>query len=793
MSTNPRHTARRTTRSALRLAGAAAALGLVGSSCSDSAPKSSPPTTALPGRPGTDGLPDRPAVDLTKLQLVADVSTAGDCDALLAKLREVGDAHVGPYGFGYAYGGGVSSGGFRESAGAEDKSVAAPSQGTDSGAAQGVDHSGTNNQELGVDESDLVKTDGRLMVIARGDRLVVVDVSGGPDAARQVASIALPDPGSAAIEGGESQPSRTIYPSGGSAINDLFFDGTHVMAIGQRYQPWPTQPPSPLAEEKGAVPAPVTDPAAIAQSMPGPRTVVHLVDLTDPASPKVTDTAEIDGTLSAARLVEGRARLVVRSEPLALPFVQPQSLIGEQTAEEMNRRVLAEAPLEQWVPHLWRGGERRDLVQCDKVWVPATFAGLSMTSVVTVPLAAATVEPTTASLLAPGDITYTSTGNVYVTAQAWIDPQISRLGQMPEISDWKTAVHQFSIAGDTASYVASGVVPGVIRNSFSMGEVAGHLGVATTTGVPWSVNDQSSSQLVTLKADGDKLVTAGSVSGMGAGESIYSVRYVGTRAYVVTFRQTDPFYVVDLSDPASPKLTGELKITGYSGYLHPVSDTRILGIGRAADAQGRDEGMKATLFDTSDPASPKELGTWTDRNGWSDVEWDHHAFLYWDPTKLAVFPQSNGADNRGPEMVGLRVGDGLSEVGRVRITPPADKGATQCRKLTPAEIEGLTGKDASYSVPGDGFIQVCDPGQAPGASGYQCYDVSAEQIGAATGQPSPPTGAAPGQIVQMCNETFQQPIQRSIVVGSTLWVLAGDVLQANDLDTLASGRQIRVS
>ncbi len=117
------------------------------------------------------------------------------------------------------------------------------------------------------------------------------------------------------------------------------------------------------------------------------------------------------------------------------------------------------------------------------------------------------------------------------------------------------------------------------------------------------------------------LSTVGAVQDLGLTEQIYAVRFIGDKGYVVTFRQTDPFYVLDLSDPLNPQLKGELKIPGYSSYLHPISDNIILGIGQ------EDWQVKLSLFDVTDPANPVEVDNYTLAEYWTDVSSTHHAFL----------------------------------------------------------------------------------------------------------------------------------------------------------------------
>ena len=154
--------------------------------------------------------------------------------------------------------------------------------------------------------------------------------------------------------------------------------------------------------------------------------------------------------------------------------------------------------------------------------------------------------------------------------------------------------------------------------------------------------------MTTLAQQGGYLVARGKVDGLGKGERIFAVRFMGDVGYVVTFRQTDPLYTLDLSDPDAPRVRGELKIPGYSAYLHPVGDGLLLGIGQDADEDtGRVRGLQISLFDVSDLAQParlqqRRLG---ERFSSSAVEWNHHAFLWWPATKLAMLPvDSEGFD-----------------------------------------------------------------------------------------------------------------------------------------------------
>jgi uncharacterized secreted protein with C-terminal beta-propeller domain len=195
-------------------------------------------------------------------------------------------------------------------------------------------------------------------------------------------------------------------------------------------------------------------------------------------------------------------------------------------------------------------------------------------------------------------------------------------------------------------------VPGRPLNQYSLSESGEQLRIVTTTEDPSAPDDDepiaveprqwlppTEGRLTVLEpaADG-KLTEIGSIEDLGVGEEVQSVRFLGDTAYVVTFRRTDPLYAIDLSDPANPTALGELKITGFSEYLHPVGDGLLLGIGREATEDGMDTGFKASLFDVSDPTDPTEIDKWVVPDAWSEVGNDPHAFT-WDPVAgNAVFP-----------------------------------------------------------------------------------------------------------------------------------------------------------
>ncbi len=201
----------------------------------------------------------------------------------------------------------------------------------------------------------------------------------------------------------------------------------------------------------------------------------------------------------------------------------------------------------------------------------------------------------------------------------------------------KTLVHRIDLDGLDISYSNSGEVPGYVLNQFSMDEFDGHFRIATTTGNSFGSFENSFNHLYILNED---LEIVGSVEDLAEGERIYSARFVGDKAYLVTFRQVDPLYVIDLSDARNPKVMGYLKVTGFSNYLHPIKDNLLLGIGRETTEEGRAEGLKVSLFDISDFENPKELDKYVVDSDWSysEAEYEHKAVLFDEERDLLVIP-----------------------------------------------------------------------------------------------------------------------------------------------------------
>ena len=581
------------------------------------------------------------------------------CEDALDYLRREAVERVGPYGL--DQGGTIVSSGAPEAA----DSSRAPGPPTEDGSSG---YSGTTNQEVGVDEADMVKTDGEFVYTVIDGTLRVTDVrAGAPDV---IGELAITMPSSGGVDGPATDMMIGYGPS------QLLLEGDTALVLM-------TQPGYGIPEGD-------------MRMMPAPgwggwsRSVLIAIDVSDPSNPRETARLSIDGDYLSARMIDGTARVVVRSSP-SLPFEQPYSEDPdadwtelEAAATERNRQIVAESTIEQWLPSytLESGDDETTgpLVACENLSHPVEFSGFTTVSVLTIPLddSAEFDAPLAAAVLGDGEIVYASVDRLYVVTNrwnsgAWISDDGfvpgSEAIRAPAPETTTTGIHAFDLTGDgAATHVASGEVTGRVIGQYALSEHNGVLRVATTDGSSWGGDPSagaSESTITTLGERDGELVELGSVGGLGKGEQIYAVRYLGDTAYVVTFRQTDPLYVLDLSDPANPRETGELKITGYSSYLHPLGEDRLVGVGQEATDQGATIGLQVSLFDTSDPAAPAKLDGEVLRNAWSDAEHDPHAFLSWVPTSQIMVPVS---DERRSGLLVLTVSeDGLVQDGMVTL------------------------------------------------------------------------------------------------------------------------------
>ncbi|GIN03894.1 beta-propeller domain-containing protein [Planomonospora venezuelensis] len=640
------------------------------------------------------------------------------CDDMLAGLRAATAKQVGPWGLG------------RPDLMYRSAMESAPNADAASGKQAGApEHSTTNTHEAGVDEPDLVKTDGNRVITVNRGVLRVVDTA----TKKVTGTLKL-------VDAEQAWAPADLLVSGDRAL--VLFSGGGIIPFGAT--------------------------AKIAPS-PGPRYV--LVDLS--GEPKVLGSITPDGSHVDARMVGSTVRLVVRSQPrIEFPDAGPDATDNERTRR--NTEAVTRAPIEAWLPRFEvadaAGATVRNTVACERVSHPEEYTGTSMLTVHTLDLgrgAAALSQSEPISVAADGDTVYGTGSSLYVTsnprwwwprpvepfileeeaaspsdsgsggaapeaepdpAEGTVPPKVeptpaegtvtpvpnpdSQLNTgVPDPSPGQetptpaptpveppeeTEVHRFDVSAPGAPrYVASGKVPGRLLNQYSLSEHEGHLRVATTL----DTGKSSSSTVYMLKAD--TLGEVGEVGGLGEGERIYSVRFIGPVGYVVTFRQVDPLYVLDLRDPAAPRKTGELKITGYSAYLHPAGDGRLIGIGQEADEKGRTLGTQVSLFDVSDPAAPRRLSQLFQKDSGSEAEWDPHAFLYWAKTGTAVLPLSTwtGTEQTSGAALVLQIGDSaITKTGSVVHPKPKPVDDTRFAPYDPGIRRSVVIGDSLWTV-----------------------------------------------------------------------------------------------
>lgn len=636
------------------------ALALAVAACAGSEGTEEPEDT-LPS-----GTSPRPSV----VQATAPALVAFDtCDAFLDHVISHAVDLVGPYGLGdmqvfFSEG---------EARAAEDSAGSGDA---------GAEFSGTNVQVEGVDEPDLVKTDGqRIVLLSEGD-LIVVDVTGEEP-----------------VETGR----LTVAPDFG--VQSLFLAGDKALLFGSSWG----HGPMPLAERDAIAPW-------------GGTPSVQILEVDISGDPELVRTMTIDGALVSGRMVGDSVRLVLTSGPVGFEWAQPKGsgLRAERDATEANREIVRNSTEENWIPYYYvsdpdgRVVGEGTLFDCDRVSHPEEFSGVDMLSVVTIDVAGGLDVVDSTGVLARGDTVYASEDNLYVATQNWDSWRWMETGDESDRPDGPvTEIHKFDIGDPVRTeYMASGSVEGYLLNQFAMDEHDGHLRVASTT-TPnwWGSGPDSESRITVLRETGEGLAEVGVLDGLGVTEQIYSVRFMGDVAYVVTFRQTDPLYTIDLSNARNPTLLGELKIPGYSAYLHPVSEGLLLGIGQDATDEGMVQGSQVSLFDVTDLANPVRLDTYTLSEGSSSqVEYDHHAFLYWEGTAVIPVQQWNW-DGKTEDVwtgaVGVAVRDNdLVEV--AKLTHPGGEGKDWDWRAQ--IVRSMAIDDSIYTISSKGILKSSQDG-----------------------------------------------------------------------------------
>jgi hypothetical protein len=559
----------------------------------------------------------------------ASLRLAPDCDSLLESYVDRGLDLVTPYGWG---GGGIVMFDAQRSdaAGSAEKSTATAPVPTTVRSTN--NETGTNVQEAGVDEPDVVKVAGDKLFRIQDNVLTTYDVAG--DEPRQLSSLQLPD-----LRNGE-----------------ILVSGDRVIVLGDLGSSYETT---------------------------GARIVV--IDASRPGIPQIVEETDYAATISAARLHGDVVRVVLDNGLPKLDFRTPDGTLGEKSALDHNQQLVRDTTLADWLPTV----DGEPVVACEDVAIPTMETALGTTTVVT--FEPAVVEPSTTAVATTATTSYFSPDRFYLATSAspfgwWgeIGPMIDCIDRcapsFPSDIDGSTELFAFALDGTDTTYVASGTVEGQIKDRWSMDYADGALRVALG-----ATNETGNfNSVVTMRETDATLSEIGRVDKLGINEEIKSVRWFDTLAIVVTFRQTDPLYALDLTDPDEPELMGELKIPGFSEYLHPLGADRLIGVGQDASLSGMVRGAQAALFDVTDLTDPQQLDVVTyPKFSQAMAGVDPRQFTWLPDRRTALTVVSQGWKGRtgwvsvltldggtmSNRLVEVEYGD---EVAEVRLVPLAD-------------------------------------------------------------------------------------------------------------------------
>ena len=471
------------------------------------------------------------------------------------------------------------------------------------------DYSSTNVQVEGIDEGDIIKTDGKYIYIIASNQLRVVDA--------------------------DSLTLAGTYDLGNNAhAQEMYIDKDRLVVIGSRYGQYNSVA---LAEPDSAASARW----ARAETN---YTYVRVLDTSNVADIKSFRYYEVEGSMNTSRKKGDYVYLISGFYQWYRPIgIDPRPLAGEGG-------VLEPMPIE-------------------RIMIMPGNPGNQFLTVSAVNIRNASERVSSETIAGSGYVVYMSSDNLYLAINDFWQRNKQGLN-----------IARFSIDGAKIGYVGSCVVEGNVGNQFSMDEYEGFLRVATTVNWPQLYNN-----LYVIDANMD---VVGQVAAYAEEERIYSARFLGDRGYVVTFREVDPLFVFDLSDPKAPRITGELKVPGFSTYLHPVSRDVLLGVGRdvydifRTDRDGNQivigqntGGIKISLFDVSDMGKPREIDTLVLGDyGETELLYNHRAAMFKADEGILGFCGSAYADMGGKHFQGAFLisygGNKLAEAGRIEYENP---------------------------------------------------------------------------------------------------------------------------